>query len=229
MAGSSALHKEHLKVAFIPGTGRMGSLLALHLARAGISVFVGSRNQEKGLQEAHNLLASCPDAHVQGGSNGEAAAWANTVFWSPSGPLGERETLLRSLAPHLENKIIVDITNVMYFFDESKWGQISSVLLNQKAMGVPARWTTAFKATFWKLLEELPDPQHPHHTFVTGDDEEAVLTTIALVEAIPGFKAVKAGSLANSKIVELLGPRWIVELDKLNAGGSFRSGWKYVV
>ncbi|KAI5067220.1 hypothetical protein GOP47_0017748 [Adiantum capillus-veneris] len=228
MAGGDGV-QEQLKVAFIPGTGRMGSLLAGHLARAGMSIFVGSRSQDKGLQTAQKLLASCPNARIQGGSNHEAAAWANTIFWSPSGSLQERENLVQSLAAYLKNKIIIDVSNVMYFFDESKWGQTSSVLLNQKALGVPARWTTAFKATFYKLLEELPDPQNPHHTFVAGDDEEAVLTTIALVESIPGFKAVKAGGLSNSKIIELLGPLWLFELDKLNAGGNYRSGWKYAV
>jgi hypothetical protein len=35
----------------------------------------------------------------------------------------------------------------MYLFDLSSRGQISSNLLNQKALGVPACWTTAFKST----------------------------------------------------------------------------------
>ncbi len=59
---------------------------------------------------------------------------------------------------------------------------------------------------------------HPHSTFIAGDDAEAVTTTITLVETIPGFKALKAGPLENSKIVELLGPNWLGELDKLNFG-----------
>jgi predicted dinucleotide-binding enzyme len=47
-----------------------------------------------------------------------------------------------------------------------------------------------------------------------------------LVEIIPGFKAANAGPLENSRIVELLGPRWINELDKLNAGGKHSTYWK---
>lgn len=78
-----------------------------------------------------------------------------------------------------------------------------------------------------KLLDELPDVNHPHHTVVAGDDPVAVATTIALVETIPGFKGVNAGGLKNSKIVELLGSPWTVELDKLNCNGSWRSGWKF--
>jgi predicted dinucleotide-binding enzyme len=76
------------------------------------------------------------------------------------------------------------------------------------------------------LKEDLPDKKNPHTTFVAGDDPEAVATTTALVEIIPGFKAANAGPLENSRIVELLGPRWITELDKLNAGGKSSTYWK---
>ncbi len=76
------------------------------------------------------------------------------------------------------------------------------------------------------LREDLPDVNNPHSTFVAGDDPEAVATTIALVETIPGFKGANAGPLENSRIVELLGPRWLLQLDKLNAGGKLSTYWK---
>ncbi len=76
------------------------------------------------------------------------------------------------------------------------------------------------------LREDLPDANNPHTTFVAGDDPEAVATTIALVEIIPGFEGANAGPLENSRIVELLGPRWMIELDKLNAGGRLSMYWK---
>ncbi|CAM6059928.1 unnamed protein product [Sphagnum tenellum] len=143
-----------------------------------------------------------------------------------NGPLETREKLLKSLASHLVDKIIVDVTNVHYLFGQSEWGRISSTLLNRDALGAPARWTTAFKATFAHFLrEDLPDVNNPHTTFVAGDDPEAVATTIALVETIPGFKGANAGPLENSRIVELLGPQLVV-LDKLNAGGKSFAYWK---
>jgi predicted dinucleotide-binding enzyme len=75
------------------------------------------------------------------------------------------------------------------------------------------------------LQEDLPDVNNPHTTFVAGDDPEAVATTIALVEIIPGFKGAKAGPLENSRIVELLGQS-LFEFDKLNAGGKISAYWK---
>ncbi len=76
------------------------------------------------------------------------------------------------------------------------------------------------------LREDLPDVNNPHTTFVAGDDPEAVATTIALVEIIPGFKGANAGRLENSRIVELLGPLWMIDLDDLNAGGKRSMYWK---
>lgn len=64
------------------------------------------------------------------------------------GSLEEREDLLRSLSGQLEGKIIVDMTNILYAVGEQEWGQTSSTLRNKEALGVDARWTTAFKATF---------------------------------------------------------------------------------
>jgi hypothetical protein len=47
---------------------------------------------------------------------------------------------------------VVDVTKIMHFFDSNKWGQISSTLLNQKALGVPTCWTTAFKSTIFVCI-----------------------------------------------------------------------------
>lgn len=70
---------------------------------------------------------------------------------------------------------------------------------------------------------------NPHSTFVVGDDEEAVNVTVALSESVPGFKAVRAGGLKNAKLVEILGPVWLIELAKLNptGPGPFWGGWRF--
>jgi predicted dinucleotide-binding enzyme len=71
--------------------------------------------------------------------------------------------------------------------------------------------------------------EHPHNTFVARNDVKGVATTITLVETIPDFKALKVGPLENSKIVELLGPNWLGELDKLNFGYKGLGEWKFEV
>jgi NADPH-dependent F420 reductase len=218
----AAMDLTQLTIAVIPGTGEIGSRLASQYTKAGLSVVVGSRDPARAQKIAAQISREIHSNSVKGLTNAEAAASGDIIFWCASGPLEAREELLKSLASHLVDKIIVDVTNVLYFFGESHWGHISSTLLYQDALGVPARWTTAFKATIARFLrEDLPDVNNPHTTFVAGDDPEAVATTIALVETIPGFKGAKAGPLENSRIVELLGPRWMIELDELNVRGRF--------
>ncbi|CAK9238712.1 unnamed protein product [Sphagnum jensenii] len=223
----AALDLTRRTIAVIPGTGNIGRRLAFQYAKAGLSVVVGSRDAAKAEQIADEIAKETHSSSVKGLINAEAAAAGDIIIWTPAGPLKDREELLKSLARHLVDKIIVDVTNVLNSFGENEWGRISSTLLNRDALGAPARWTTAFKATFAHFLrEDLPDVKNPHTTFVAGDDPEAVATTIALVETIPGFKGANAGPLENSRIVELLGPRWIVQLDKLNAGGKLSTYWK---
>lgn len=214
-----------LTIAVLPGTGSIGGALVRKLASAGLSVILGSRDGAKATASAAKASEEIRKP-VKGLPLAEAAAAGDVIFWTVSGPLDEQAALLKSLAKPLEGKIIIDTTNVPYL-EESAWGQVSSTLLNQEALGVPARWTTAFKSTFSKLISTYPPRlSNPHSVFVAGDDEEAVDITIALVESIPGFKGARAGPLKYTKIVELLGPTWIVLLDKLNSGGSFKTGWR---
>ena len=91
------------------------------------------------------------------------------------------------------------------------------------------RWTCAFKHTYYKLIagEPAPDVQNPHNVFVCGDDAEAVQITMALVDKLPGFKALFAGDLKYTRIVELLSPLWLAQLERDNYGLEFRCGWRF--
>jgi predicted dinucleotide-binding enzyme len=51
--------------------------------------------------------------------------------------------------------------------------------------------------------------------------------TMGLVDLVPGFKAVHAGSLKYSRLVELLGPLWLPQLERDNYGLGFRAGWRF--
>ncbi|KAH9551230.1 hypothetical protein CY35_09G004100 [Sphagnum magellanicum] len=152
----AALDLTRRTIAVIPGTGRIGSRLAFQYAKAGLSVVVGSRDAAKAQKIAAEISEETQSSSVKGLINAEAAASGDIIIWNPAGPLEDREELLKSLASHLVDKIIVDVTNVLYFFGESHWGQISATLLNRDALGAPARWTTAFKATiFVSKLQKL--------------------------------------------------------------------------
>ncbi|KAI5066227.1 hypothetical protein GOP47_0018851 [Adiantum capillus-veneris] len=217
------------EIGLVPGTGRMALALAAHFCKAGLCVLLGSRDVARAAMAAATLIQAHGPSLAVPLSNKDAAARAHIVVWSPRGLIEEREAMLRDLAPYLEGKIIVDVTNIGYAMDDKEWGQTSSTLRNQVALGVPARWTTAFKATFASVLENKNHEGRFESTVVCGDDVDAVETTIALVQIVPNFIGVRGGGLKNTRIVELLGPPWLIELDELNAINLHTSGWQYVL
>jgi predicted dinucleotide-binding enzyme len=149
----AALDLTRRTIAVIPGTGKIGSRLAFQYAKAGLSVVVGSRDSAKAQRIAAEISKETQSSSVKGLTNAEAAASGDIIIWNPAGPLEDRAELLKSLASHLVDKIIVDVTNVLHLLGESHLGQTSSTLLNRDALGAPARWTTAFKATIFVCLE----------------------------------------------------------------------------
>jgi hypothetical protein len=218
--------KETLKIAFIPGTGNMGKSLARNHAKAGWHVLIGSRSKDKAQLAVDELIDEHPELKLEAGTNSEVAAKADVVFWAPQGSFEDRYSLLKSLQKELTNKIIVDVTNILYMADEKQWGQTSSVLENQRELGAPAKWGFAYKSTFAKLLKSPKDTSGaPVHILIGGDDE-AVLTIKALTESC-GYKTINMGGLKESKIAELFGPRYVATIDNLNNGAQFNGYWMY--
>jgi predicted dinucleotide-binding enzyme len=133
----------------------------------------------------------------------------------------------------LEGKIIIDITNILYLYDDKAWGQVSSVEQNKwyclrtdkfrEALEVAARWLCAYKSTFSTTLDDLKNT-NPRETQVCGDDAEAKQLVIAMINET-GFKALDCGGLKNARIVELLGPPFIMTVDNLN--GAPKGCWRY--
>lgn len=92
-----------------------------------------------------------------------------------------------------------------------------------------SRWTCAFKHTYYTLLQANASPPEsdPHHVIVCGDDGDAAAVTMALVDCLPGFKSLFGGALKYTKMVEILSPLWLAQLERDNYGLSFRAGWRF--
>jgi len=216
----------NLKIGIVPGTGNMGYGIAKNIAGSGLTVLLGSRELAKATQAVEKIKKELgkSDLKISPHSNEEVAAEADVIFWTIQAPLEERHQLLAKLSQHLKGKIIVDVTNVMYYYDESKWGQISSVDENIAALGVPARWIHGYKSTFaGNLLSPIDAHGRKRVVVIGGDDEEAVNILKGIIQAT-GYDVLQTGPNKNARIVELLGPRWIGTVNKLNAppaGDSF--------
>jgi len=213
-------------IAFLPGTGVMGAGLARMFGGMGHSIFIGSRDPVKATQTVERLHKEVGKLNLQAGDHHFAASKCEIAFWCVHGPLEQRHTLLSSLKKELEGKIIVDVTNVMYFFNDKHWGQISSTEQNRDVLGVPARWVSAFKTSFAKsLLAPIHANGTPHETQICSDDLEATKIVSSLINEA-GYRALNCGPLKNTRIIELMGPPFIGEVDRLN-NGKFSSAWRF--
>jgi len=212
----------------------MGFKLARNHAKAGYPVIIGSRESKKAVKAAEDLLKQLDEevnvtnyGSVSGGSNGDVADKAEIIFFCASGTLEDRSSMLKSLSKQLKGKILVDITNIGHLSSfADKWGQISSTDLCQSALP-EARWICAYKSTFSASLDKPMDKFGlPLEVFVAGDDKEAKKVVIESINAT-GFRALDCGSQKNIRILELMGPPFIMEMNKHSLSGSRLGSWRF--
>jgi NADPH-dependent F420 reductase len=197
-------------VALIGGTGQLGPGLALRFALAGVRVFIGSREAEKGAaaaaEIATHVAAAGGGAEVSGHANAEAAAHADIgVITVPHvGQAG----LLPVLAGPLRGKVVVSTGVAMRFErglgpmwdDDAPFG---GAALEVAALLPDSRVTAGFHSVSSAILAEADRPLD-QHVIVTGDDAEAKRVTMELAELLPGVRAVDGGALRYARHSEQL-------------------------
>jgi hypothetical protein len=195
------------KVAIVGGTGAEGSALALRFAKAGLRVFVGSRDKEKAEAAAQRIAARSASHEVSGHTNGDAAASAPIVILTV--PLSAQIETLKSIRGHFStNAILVDTTVPL---EAAIGGRISRVITlwdgsaAQQAQRLVPEGISVVSA-FHSLsaytlgnLEETVDCD----TLVCGDKADAKRVVTELAETIPGVRGVDAGPLANARFLEM--------------------------
>ena len=88
---------------------------------------------------------------------------------------------------------------------------------------------SAFKHNYYRLImpQNQPPSTQPHDVFVCSDDPYTAALIIELVNQLQGFRGMYAGDLRYTKIVELLSPLWLAQLEKDNFGSLFYAGWRF--
>ena len=191
---------------FIGGTGPEGKGLALRLAMAGESVFIGSRSETNGA-EAAELVNSMSksissDGHAQGGTNYSCAQACDIAFVCVPYP-GHKETL-SELEHLLRGKIVIDVVAPLKF----KKGQVSSIDVPEGSAAEQAKTTlptSRVVGAFHNVSAQdllKPDKSIDSDVIVCSDDNEAKLITISLAEKIISIRGIDGGKLENSKYVE---------------------------
>jgi 8-hydroxy-5-deazaflavin:NADPH oxidoreductase len=192
-------------IAIIGGTGPAGMGLALRWARAGETIIIGSRDEQRAQVAAAAIQLKAGSQAVAGMENSLACAAADILMLTV--PFEGQATLLKQLKNSItEGSILIDATVPLA---SAVGGRASRPLgvwqgsaAQQAAELVPKGISVV--AAFHNLSADLLNGDDPLDcdVVVCGDDLDAAQLTRELAAKIPGVRAVDGGKLENARIVE---------------------------
>ncbi len=193
-------------IAVIGGTGDQGFGLVLRWARAGEKIIIGSRVQQKAEDAAKRALETLNrNASVFGMENPKAAAAADIVVMSV--PFAAHIDMIKSVAGELNQDdifvdVVVPLSTAVGGSASTALGAWEGSAAQQAARLLPGiRVVSAFHNIVAEALQDL-SKDVDCDILVCGDSQEAKKVVMELARKIPGAKAVDAGRLENSRIVE---------------------------
>lgn len=193
-----------MKLAIVGGTGREGKGLAPRWAKAGHTVFIGSRTEEKGsrvaaeLSEAHGL-------DLTGRENRWAIEQADVVVLTV--PFKAHRATIEGLADVLSDRIVIDITVPLA---PPKVREVhlpdghAAALQTQALLGGSAN----VAATLHHVSSDhLGNSSHEFDSdvLVCGDSAEAKEAALTLIGDL-GMRGLDCGPLRNAVALESLTP-----------------------
>lgn len=187
-------------IAIVSGTGAEGFGLALRFAHAGARVLVGSRDVQRAADAARRISGA------EGKLNADAVKEADIVILTV--PLAAQIPTLKSVRDSFRpGAILVDATVPL---EVAIGGRVSHplTLWAGSAAQQAARYTppgvsvvSAFHTLSADLLADLEQPID-NDVMICGDSAEAKAVVVAMIAMLPGARAVDAGPLENSRLIE---------------------------
>jgi NADPH-dependent F420 reductase len=197
-------------VCIVGGTGALGYGLALRLGLAGTPVVIGSRDVGRAREAAERAAVQVPAGSYSGAQNAEAVTGCELVLLSvPFRSHSETLTNLKNvLTP---DQLVIDATVPLAAAVSGKATRLLGVwqgsAAEQAQEMVPdgVRVVSAFHTVSAALLTDL-EHTLAEDVLVCGDLKADKDRVMELVSRIDGLRAVNAGALEMSRIVEGLTP-----------------------
>lgn len=190
-----------LTIAVLGGTGKEGKGLAYRWAKAGYLVLIGSRNEEKAITAASEIVQLLDGASsTVGMSNLDAAKQANIVVLAV--PYAAHRATLESVKDALKGKILIDVTVPLVPPKVTKVQMPAAGSAAQEAkeiVGEGVEVAAAFQNISYEHL--MGEGGAECDVLVTGTSKDARAETLKLVEAA-GLNGWDAGPIENSVVVE---------------------------
>lgn len=211
-------------IPIIGGTGALGYGLALRWTREGADVVIGSRSAERAIEAAGRVTDTVPGASVEGLPNDEAARRGTIVFVCV--PFRAQSETYNNLRDVLEDgQLVVDCTSPVAAAVSGRATRSLGVWQGsaaQQAQEMVPDGVTVVSAMHSVSAPRLADLESDldEDVLICGDRRADKARVAALVEQIPGLRAVNAGALETARIVEQLTPLLI----SVNARYKTRAG-----
>ncbi|MDW5596512.1 NADPH-dependent F420 reductase [Conexibacter stalactiti] len=195
-------------VTIIGATGDLGFGLALRLARAGVTVTIGSRDAERAAEAAARVREAVPGAEVDGRANPDAAAGASLVVLSV--PFASQAPTLRSLREALSpGTVLLDVTVPLAAAVGGRATRVLSVWQGsaaQQAQELVPAGVSVVSGLHTVAAKHLADLDHAfdEDVLIAADDRAAKARVAALIGLIDGLRPIDAGRLEMARITEQL-------------------------
>ncbi len=202
------------------GTGSVGQTLATKLAELGHGLRMGSRDAAN---ETARAWAESTGGGATHGTFSDAAEFGELVFNCTAGT-ASLEALEQAGDAALGGKVLVDVANPLDF---SRGMPPTLTVSNTDSLGeqIQRRFPEArvVKALNTVNREVMVDPglvPGAHDLFVCGDDDEAKITVVELLESFgwPRERILDLGSIEASRGVEMYLALWVRLLSRLGTG-----------
>ena len=196
------------RVSIVGASGALGQGLARRWAAAGIPLVLGSRESSRAQEAASEVIAAVPGADIEFGENHTAAEASPVVVMAV--PFAAQADTYKSIADALApGTIVIDATVPLAPAVGGKPTRTVGVWQGsaaQQAAELVPDGVVVVSALHTVSAAMLADPGHSfdEDVLVCGDDLEGKKTASQLIEAIEGLRAVDAGRLEQSRIVESL-------------------------
>lgn len=184
------------------GAGNVGGNLGTRFATSGIEVKFGVKEGS----DTKALLEKAKGATAA--SVEDAAKWGDVVFMAVPGSVAL--DVAKSLAKHLEGKIVVDCNNPLTWKEGPVWnppaeGSLAAAIAKAAPGAKVVKGFNQFGAEF-HLDPSLPGGGA--QVFLAADDAGAK-KTVSEIATKAGFRPVDSGPLRNAAVLENLAMLWI--------------------
>ena len=206
-----------MKISLLGGTGAFAEGLVIRWAKAGHEVLIGSRTQEKADVAAAEINDKAKEQGVDGSivgmENGEAAKASEVVVVCL--PPEYTKGTLEGISDSFTNQVVISPVVPMKFgkvvsYDPPESG--SAAIEIQNVLPDTVNVVSAYHNIPAKGLANFEKPLD-YDVVICGDNDDAKSLVTKLTEEMPNLKAIDAGPLEISAMIEAITPL-IINMNK---------------